>query len=151
MTFPWWNVTLYEKWSFLLRISSVNVTHCGFGCIYWRNTSWKTSYFKQARWKCYFWYWLTVSHRALNMYLKIRLLINFPTNQFFALTLSYSLITKSPAVLFFHFAWFSNITYKLIVFTRICFHTIATESLKTSLRSIFEIWNYLLNMLSWAE
>ena len=34
-------ITLHEKWSFLLRISSVNVTKlavsCGFGHIYWRN------------------------------------------------------------------------------------------------------------------
>ena len=34
-------VTLHKKWSFLLRISSVNVTKstgkCEFGHIYWRN------------------------------------------------------------------------------------------------------------------
>ena len=33
--------TLHKKWSFLLRVSSVNVTKsadfCGFGHIYWRN------------------------------------------------------------------------------------------------------------------
>ena len=35
------HVTLNKKWSFPLRISSVNVTKsagsCGFGHIYWRN------------------------------------------------------------------------------------------------------------------
>ena len=34
-------ITLHKKWSFLLRISSVNMTKfavsCGFGHIYWRN------------------------------------------------------------------------------------------------------------------
>ena len=39
---------LYKKLSFLLRISSVNVTKsavsCGFGQIYLRNPSWKTSF-----------------------------------------------------------------------------------------------------------
>ena len=34
-------LTLHKKWSFLLRISSANVTksvgNCGFGHIYWRN------------------------------------------------------------------------------------------------------------------
>ena len=34
-------VTLRKKWSFQLRVSSVNVTksagNCGFGNIYWRN------------------------------------------------------------------------------------------------------------------
>ena len=41
--------TLLEKWSFLLRICSANVTKstvcCGFGHIYWRNPWWKTSFF----------------------------------------------------------------------------------------------------------
>ena len=40
--------TLQKKWSFPLRISSVNATksagNCGFGHIYWRNTWWKTSF-----------------------------------------------------------------------------------------------------------
>ena len=40
-----------KKWSFPLRISSVNVTKsavsCGFGHIYWRNPYWKTSFFVQ--------------------------------------------------------------------------------------------------------
>ena len=40
-----------KKWSFLLRISSVNVTksaeNCGFGHIYWTNPQWKTSFFGQ--------------------------------------------------------------------------------------------------------
>ena len=40
---------LHKKWSFPLRISSVNVTKsavfCGFGHIYWRNPNWKTSFF----------------------------------------------------------------------------------------------------------
>ena len=47
-----WNqeqfVSLYKKWSFPFRISSVNVTKsavsCGFGHIYWRNPEWKTSF-----------------------------------------------------------------------------------------------------------
>ena len=40
---------LRKKWSFLLRISSVNVTKffCEFGHIYWRNSNWKTSFFVQ--------------------------------------------------------------------------------------------------------
>ena len=37
---------LHKKWSFPLRISSVNVTksaeNCGFGHMYWRNHQWKT-------------------------------------------------------------------------------------------------------------
>ena len=43
-----WNVvsSTAQKWSFPLKISSVNVTksdgHCGFGHIYWRNPQWKT-------------------------------------------------------------------------------------------------------------
>ena len=45
-----------NKWSFPLRISSVNVTKfavsCGFGHIYWRNPRWKTLFFVQ--WKFYF-------------------------------------------------------------------------------------------------
>ena len=45
-------VSLHKKWSFPLRISSVNVTKpvvsCGFGHIYWRNTKWKTSFFVQC-------------------------------------------------------------------------------------------------------
>ena len=48
------SITLRKKWSFPLSISSVNVTKsagiCGFGHIYWRNPSWKTSFFVQ----CYF-------------------------------------------------------------------------------------------------
>ena len=38
-----------KKWSFPLRISSVNVTKvsCGSGHIYWKNPSWKTSLFVQ--------------------------------------------------------------------------------------------------------
>ena len=40
-----------KKWSFLLRISSVHVTKSAFrfGHTYWRNSSWKTSFFVQ--WK----------------------------------------------------------------------------------------------------
>ena len=38
--------TLHKKWSFPLRITSVNVTksvgNCVFGHIYWRNRYWKT-------------------------------------------------------------------------------------------------------------
>ena len=45
-------VTLYKKWSFPLRIFSVNVTksagNCGFGHIYWRNPPWKTSFCVQC-------------------------------------------------------------------------------------------------------
>ena len=41
--------TLHKKWSFSLRNSSINVTksagNCEFGHIYWRNPSWKTSFF----------------------------------------------------------------------------------------------------------
>ena len=44
-------LALHKKWSFPLRISSVNVTksagNCGFGHIYWRNPYWKTSFFVQ--------------------------------------------------------------------------------------------------------
>ena len=44
---------LHKKWSFPLRISSVNVTisagNCGFCHIYWRNPWWKTSFFVQWR------------------------------------------------------------------------------------------------------
>ena len=50
----WWYLcvhSLYKKWSFPLRISSVNVTKSavsyGFGYIYWRNPEWKTSLFVQ--------------------------------------------------------------------------------------------------------
>ena len=42
-------VILHKKWSFPLKISSVNLTKsavsCGFGNIYWRNPEWKTSFF----------------------------------------------------------------------------------------------------------
>ena len=45
-------ISLHKKWSFPLRISSVNLTKsavsCGFGHIYWRNPSWKTSFFVQC-------------------------------------------------------------------------------------------------------
>ena len=44
-------VLLHKKWSFPLRISSINVTQsavsCGFGHIYWRNPQWKISFFVQ--------------------------------------------------------------------------------------------------------
>ena len=40
-----YGLSLHKKWSFPLRISSVNMTKstgdCGFGHIYWRNPSWK--------------------------------------------------------------------------------------------------------------
>ena len=43
-----------QKWSFLLRISSKNVSKsavsCGFGHIYWRNPSRKTSFFCSVWW-----------------------------------------------------------------------------------------------------
>ena len=42
---------LHKKWSFPLRISSVNVTKsavsCRLGHICWKNSSWKTSFFVQ--------------------------------------------------------------------------------------------------------
>ena len=45
-------LSLLKKWSFPLRISSVNVTkswgNCGFGHIYLRNPSWNTSFFVQC-------------------------------------------------------------------------------------------------------
>ena len=46
-----WAKTLHKRWSFPLRISSVNVTSVssGFRHIYWRNSLWKTSLFLQ--WK----------------------------------------------------------------------------------------------------
>ena len=44
--------TLHKKWSFPLRISSVNVTKsagsCAFGHIHCRNAYWKTSFFVQC-------------------------------------------------------------------------------------------------------
>ena len=44
--------TLHKKWSFPLRIFSVNVTksegNCEFGHIYWRNLKWKTSFSVQC-------------------------------------------------------------------------------------------------------
>ena len=44
---------LHKKWSFPLRISSINVTKsvvsCGFRHIYWRNPKWKTSFFVHDR------------------------------------------------------------------------------------------------------
>ena len=46
--------TLHKKWSFLLRPFSVNVTKSagnGFGHIYWRNLSWKTSLFSFVQWR----------------------------------------------------------------------------------------------------
>ena len=49
-------ITLNKKWSFLLRISSVNVTKsavpCRFGHIYWRNPEWKTSFWGQKPFNC---------------------------------------------------------------------------------------------------
>ena len=43
------NHMLHKKWSFPLRIFSLNVTKfalsCGFDHIYWRNPKWKTSFF----------------------------------------------------------------------------------------------------------
>ena len=46
------DITLHKKWSFHLRISSVNVTksvgNCQFGHIYWKNPKWKNSFFVQC-------------------------------------------------------------------------------------------------------
>ena len=45
------NQTLHKKWSFKLRVSSVNVTksagNWGFGHIYWRNLNGKPHFFEQ--------------------------------------------------------------------------------------------------------
>ena len=49
-------ITLHKKWSFPLRISTVNVTKsevsCGFGHLYWRNSKWKTSFFVPCQNSC---------------------------------------------------------------------------------------------------
>ena len=46
-------LSVHKKWSFPLRISSVNVTKsagiCGFGNIYWSNPYWKTSFLVHTR------------------------------------------------------------------------------------------------------
>ena len=46
-------ITLHKKWSFPLRIFSVNETKsagiCGFGHVCLRNPSWKTSFFVQCQ------------------------------------------------------------------------------------------------------
>ena len=46
------SITLHNKWSFPLRISSVNMTksaaNCGVDHIYWRNIWWKTLFFAQC-------------------------------------------------------------------------------------------------------
>ena len=56
-------VSLHKKWSFSLRISSVNVTKSavfyGFGHIYWWNPKWKISYFVQGL-CCVVWYLFSV-------------------------------------------------------------------------------------------
>ena len=56
-------VSLHKKWSFSLRISSVNVTKSavfyGFGHIYWWNPKWKISYFVQCL-CCVVWYLFSV-------------------------------------------------------------------------------------------
>ena len=41
-------ISLHKKWSFSLRISSVNATKSVNGLIYWRNPYWKTSFFVQC-------------------------------------------------------------------------------------------------------
>ena len=45
-------MSLHKRWSFPLKISSVNVTRSavsdGYGHIYWRNPWWKTSFFVQC-------------------------------------------------------------------------------------------------------
>ena len=49
---------LHKKWSFPLRVFSVNMTKsavfCRFGYIYWRNTYRKTSFFAVSYWMCAF-------------------------------------------------------------------------------------------------
>ena len=67
-----------KKWSFPLRISSVNVTespgNCGFGHIYWRNPSWTTSFFVSDAWVSYLnaiilsLYWLLLPFCGEGMY-----------------------------------------------------------------------------------
>ena len=57
------SLTLHQKWSFSLRISSVNMAKsavsCGFCHSYWRNPWWKTSFFLQClneyRWNPCIW------------------------------------------------------------------------------------------------
>ena len=53
LTLDFDKLTLHKKWSFPLKISSVNVTKsavsCKCGHNYWRNPRWKTSFFVQ--WK----------------------------------------------------------------------------------------------------
>ena len=50
------HTALHKKWSFPLRIFSVNLTKsavsCGFGHIDWRNPKWKASFFVQY-WVCF--------------------------------------------------------------------------------------------------
>ena len=47
---PKYFVALHKKWSFLLTISSVNMTKPagGFGHIYWKSPQWKTPFFVQC-------------------------------------------------------------------------------------------------------
>ena len=63
--------TLHKKWSFPLRISSVNVTksagNCEFGHIYWRNPEWKISFFVQ-------WYKFCSRRSRSQMFFKIGVL-----------------------------------------------------------------------------
>ena len=53
-------LSLHKKWSFPIRITSLNVTKSsvsrGFGHIYWKNSQWKTETisFVKLMWKCSF-------------------------------------------------------------------------------------------------
>ena len=64
--------TLHQK-SFLLRISTVNVTKsvvsCRFGHIYWRNPKWKTSFFVQ--WNFFVIQWKTVRVKVRSSHSKM--------------------------------------------------------------------------------
>ena len=53
--------TLRKKWSFPLRVSSVNVTKsavsCGFGHIYWKNPWWKLLFFVLCKYGLKVFWW----------------------------------------------------------------------------------------------
>ena len=73
--------TLHKKWSFPLRISSVNVTKsagdCGFGHIYWRIHWWKTSFFVQWYRVIASWYELYYYHYYTQLNSLITSLLQF--------------------------------------------------------------------------
>ena len=97
-------ILLHKKWSFPWRIYSANMTksagNCRFGHIYWRNPSWKTSFFGQCLllndklkflqsssalnqapehfgcFRCICYYWQILSH----FYFRLSTSRNFPKN-----------------------------------------------------------------------